>query len=74
MTHTKAGRGLCHKKAVDILVENGPQMIKELIDFGVAFSCNENKTLDLGREGGSLQTTDRSRKGSYRRQHRKSAD
>ena len=48
----KAGRGLCHKDAVDILVENGPQMIEQLIDFGVTFSLGEDEKLDLGREGG----------------------
>ncbi|HJM82475.1 MAG TPA: L-aspartate oxidase [Nitrospinota bacterium] len=50
----KAGGGLCHDDAVKILVENGPQMIKDLIGMGVKFSSsNDNPVrLDLGREGG----------------------
>jgi L-aspartate oxidase len=45
------GAGLCHIDAVEQIVENGPHLIKELIDLGVKFS-KENGRLDLGREGG----------------------
>ncbi|HEB71841.1 MAG TPA: L-aspartate oxidase [Nitrospirae bacterium] len=50
----KAGRGLCHENAVRILVENGPRMIRELIDYGVSFSVSQedDARLDLGKEGG----------------------
>jgi len=50
----KAGRGLCHANAVRILVEYGPGMIKELIDYGVDFSVSkeDGAKLDLGKEGG----------------------
>jgi len=34
----KSGDGLCNKKIVDIVVKNGPDRIKELIDIGVKFS------------------------------------
>jgi len=50
----KSGDGLCNKKVVDIVVKNGPDRIKELIDIGVNFSHNPEDPghLDLGMEGG----------------------
>jgi L-aspartate oxidase len=52
----KAGAGLCNEKAVKILVQNGPERIKELIDWGTKFTfkkvSNGLRALDLGREGG----------------------
>ena len=52
----KAGAGLCNRKAVDILVKNGPARVEELIDWGVRFttksSNNGRRVLDLGMEGG----------------------
>lgn len=52
----EAGRGLCNKKAVTTLVNEGPDRIRELIDWGVDFShfsraANIYK-LHLGKEGG----------------------
>lgn len=51
-----AGVSHCNKKAVEILVNNGPERIQELIDWGVNFSFTSdkegNKTLELGREAG----------------------
>ena len=51
-----AGAGLCNIKAVKILVEEGPQSIKELMDWGTRFSTRTDQNgkayLDLGREGG----------------------
>jgi L-aspartate oxidase len=46
-----AGAGLCHRDAVEVLVNEGPQRILELIDLGVRFS-REGEGLSLGREGG----------------------
>src|SRR5215218_5031857 len=46
-----AGAGLCHRDAVEVLVNEGPQRILELIDLGVRFS-REGGGLSLGREGG----------------------
>ena len=46
-----AGRGLCENKAVDILVKEGPQRIREIIDEGMKFDT-ENGKLSLGLEGG----------------------
>ncbi|MBN1351686.1 L-aspartate oxidase [candidate division KSB1 bacterium] len=47
-----AGAGLCHPEAVQLLVEQGPNRIKELIDWGVEFSKSSDNSFDLGREGG----------------------
>lgn len=46
-----AGRGLCENKAVEVLVEEGPQRIKEIIAEGMKFDT-ENGKLSLGLEGG----------------------
>jgi L-aspartate oxidase len=45
------GMGLCHRDAVEILVREGPDRLRELIDVGVRFT-QKNGMLDLGREGG----------------------
>ncbi len=54
-THV-AGAFLCHEDAVDILVKEGPDRVRELADFGVRFTHarrTENPLqLHLGREGG----------------------
>lgn len=46
-----AGRGLCENKAVQVLVQEGPQRIKEIIGEGMKFDT-ENGKLSLGLEGG----------------------
>jgi len=46
-----AGAGLCKKEAVDLIVKKGPEMIRQLLDFGAKFTW-ENNQLHLGREGG----------------------
>jgi len=46
------GGGLCHREAVEILVKEGPDRLRELIDLGVEFTRKETGELDLGREGG----------------------
>jgi len=46
-----AGVGLCHRDAVEILVKEGPDRLRELMQIGVEFTKKEGK-LDLGREGG----------------------
>lgn len=46
-----AGRGLCENRAVDILVKEGPQRIREIIAEGMVFDT-ENGKLSLGLEGG----------------------
>lgn len=46
-----AGAGLCHRDAVEAIVREGPERIKELLALGVEFTMKNNR-LDLGREGG----------------------
>lgn len=46
-----AGAGLCDINTVELVVQEGPRLIRELIDLGVEFT-KKNGKLDLGREGG----------------------
>ncbi|MBD3321264.1 MAG: L-aspartate oxidase [Chitinivibrionales bacterium] len=50
------GKGLSNRDAVEILVKEGPERIKELLDWGVHFTRSPESRafahLDLGREGG----------------------
>lgn len=46
----RAGDGLCREEAVRVLVEEGPKLIQELIDWGMRFDSN-GKTLAMTREG-----------------------
>ena len=46
-----AGRGLCEEASVDILVNEGPDRIAEIISDGMKFDT-ENGALALGLEGG----------------------
>jgi L-aspartate oxidase len=51
----KAGAGLCHRDAVELLVYEGPERVRELIEWGVEFTYRQDSkknVLDLGREGG----------------------
>lgn len=51
-----AGAGLCHEDAVEILVREGPERIRDLIRLGAQFDTEMDETgevtLALGREGG----------------------
>ncbi len=49
-----AGAGLCHQDVVRMVVENGPERIRELMALGVDFqkATPDHGELDLGREGG----------------------
>lgn len=48
----KAGQGLCHKDVVEIMVKEGPNLIKELHNMGCCFSTTQDGKFDLGQEGG----------------------
>ncbi|MBI5556956.1 MAG: L-aspartate oxidase [Deltaproteobacteria bacterium] len=50
----RAGDGLCNEEVVRLVVEGGPERIRELISLGVSFTRAEKNSslLDLGREGG----------------------
>lgn len=47
----RVGCGLCHEDVVTDVVEAGPGVIQELIDYGVRFTKVDG-VFDLGREGG----------------------
>ena len=50
-----AGDGLCHEDVVEMVVREGPERIKELIQWGVPFTKTKKRgkvAFDLGREGG----------------------
>lgn len=52
-----AGDGLCHEDAVDVLVQEGPERINELIEWGVNFSrSTRDSGYDLAKEGGHSQS------------------
>lgn len=47
-----AGDGLCNKKTVEIVVKEGPERIKEIIEYGAEFDKDEKGNYIMGREGG----------------------
>lgn len=47
-----AGDGICDPEAVEIVVKEGPDRVKEIIDWGARFDRTKEGTYDLGREGG----------------------
>jgi len=47
-----AGAGLCDRKAVEVLVDEGPRNIQELIADNVPFDHNPEGDLEITREGG----------------------
>ncbi|HEX9107695.1 MAG TPA: L-aspartate oxidase, partial [Longimicrobiales bacterium] len=47
-----SGAGLCHTDAVEQLVREGPERVRELVEWGAAFSRGAGGELELGREGG----------------------
>jgi L-aspartate oxidase len=50
----RCGVGLSKKEAAEILAREGPRMVRELIDLGAKFTCDETVAggLELGMEGG----------------------
>lgn len=47
-----AGDGLCDPKVVEIVVREGPERVREMIDWGTRFDKQASGNYDLGREGG----------------------
>ncbi|MGQ4873334.1 MAG: L-aspartate oxidase [Promethearchaeia archaeon] len=47
-----AGDGLCKENVVRQIITQGPNRIKDLIEWGVEFSRNDEGEFDLGMEGG----------------------
>lgn len=50
-----AGSHLNNVKVVEKVIRSGPQLIKELVKYGVNFTRLKNKEFDLGMEGGHSQ-------------------
>lgn len=52
-----SGDGLCDEDVVRMVVENGPERIRELVDLGARFNLDGDGKYDfsLGREGGHSQ-------------------
>lgn len=46
-----AGAGLCRRESVELMVKEGPERIKDLIEIGTEFT-KRNGGFDLAREGG----------------------
>lgn len=47
-----AGDGLCYPPAVEFIVRQGPQIIKQLGDYSVQFKRDNNDNFNLAQEGG----------------------
>ncbi len=47
-----AGDGLCNEKIVEIVVHEGPERIKEIIEWGANFDKDSQGDYSLGKEGG----------------------
>lgn len=47
-----AGDGLCNEHIVDIVVKEGPERIRKIIDYGANFDKDEKGEYSLGKEGG----------------------
>ncbi|MDQ1485496.1 MAG: L-aspartate oxidase [Actinomycetota bacterium] len=50
-----AGAGLCDETAVRVLVTEGPDLVRELVDLGANFDLDHAGDLALTREGGHLR-------------------
>ncbi len=47
-----AGDGLCNESIVEIVVKEGPERIREMIEYGARFDKDETGEYSLGMEGG----------------------
>ena len=47
-----AGDGLCNKDVVEIVVKEGPDRVRELIEWGARFDKEKDGDYKLGKEGG----------------------
>lgn len=51
----ECGDGLCDESVVKLVVQQGPQRLKELVEWGARFDKNPKGNFDLGKEGGHSQ-------------------
>lgn len=47
-----AGDGLCNKDVVEIVVKDGPERVREIIEWGARFDKEKDGDYKLGKEGG----------------------
>ncbi len=50
-----AGDYLCNREVVEIVVKEGPERMRELIDWGASFDKGTDGAYSLGKEGGHTQ-------------------
>jgi L-aspartate oxidase len=51
-----AGDGLCTPEVVELVIKEGPQRVKEIIDWGARFDREQDGDYALGREGGHSES------------------
>ena len=51
----QAGDGLCHSEVVRFVVDEGPEVVEDLLEYGVPFSRTEGGQFHLTKEGGHCQ-------------------
>jgi len=51
----RAGDGMCKREAVEVVVKEGPERIREMVEWGANFDKDEKQHYDLGREGGHTE-------------------
>ena len=51
----RAGAGLSVESVVEMVVQEAPERLKEMISWGAAFDKNKSGNLDLGKEGGHTE-------------------
>lgn len=48
----RAGAGLCYQPTVEYIIRQAPEAIRQLTDYGVAFSRDKSGKFELAQEGG----------------------
>ncbi len=48
----RSGDGLCEERVVRMVIEEGPQCLRDMLSWGVHFDTNNQGDFDLGKEGG----------------------
>jgi len=51
-----AGDGLCNEKIVNIVVKEGPERVREIIEWGARFDKDSDGDYSLGKEGGHSES------------------
>ena len=51
-----AGDGLCNREVVEIVVKDGPERLREIIEWGARFDKEKDGDYKLGKEGGHSES------------------